>query len=212
MAAPGEKYQYSNWGIDVAVACVEVVTGTPWEILLKQRILDPLEMKDATFYPNDDQYARMAKGYVMTDDKDAEEATVDQFQYPYSLYGRYAEAGGGLFGSPMDMIKFFAMVSNGGVGLNGKRILKSGTVDLWFKKQTPEGVSDYYSFGARASQDGQMMSHGGAWSTWGCAYRASGVSRVFFVQRAGGESKGYYDFRGLVDKNAETTYSPTAKR
>ena len=31
VAAPGEKYQYSNWGIDVAVACVEAVTGQPWE-------------------------------------------------------------------------------------------------------------------------------------------------------------------------------------
>ena len=27
VAAPGEKYQYSNWGIDVAMACVEAVAG-----------------------------------------------------------------------------------------------------------------------------------------------------------------------------------------
>ena len=59
------------------------------------------------------------------------------------------------------------------------------------------------------SEDGQMMSHGGAWSTWGCAYRESGVARVFFVQYAGGESKGYEKFRSLVDKDAETSYSPT---
>ena len=26
-------------------------------------------------------------------------------------------AGGGLFGTPMDMVRFFAMVANGGVGL-----------------------------------------------------------------------------------------------
>lgn len=55
----------------------------------------------------------------------------------------------------------------------------------------------------------QCMSHGGAWSTWGCAYRASGIARVFFVQHAGGESKGYEEFRTLVDKNAETSYSPS---
>ena len=207
--APGEKYQYSNWGIDIAVACVEVVTGQPWEVLLKARILDPLDMRDATFFPTEEQSARMAKGYVLADDQPAKEATVDQFQYPYSLHGRYPEAGGGLFGSPMDMIKFFAMVANGGVGLNGKRVLKEETVALWFEKQTPECVSEGYSFGARVSQDKQMMSHGGAWSTWGCAYRASGVARVFFVQHAGGESKGYEEFRSLVDKDAETSYSPT---
>lgn len=210
-SAPGEKYQYSNWGIDVAVACVEVVAGRPWEVLLKERILDPLDMHDAVFYPTEEQSARLAKGYVLTDDKPAQETTVDQFQYPYSLHGRYPEAGGGLFGSPMDMIKFFAMVANGGVGLNGKRVLKEGTVALWFSKQTPVSVSERYSFGAKVSEDGRMMSHGGAWSTWGCAYRKSGVARVFFVQRAGGSSKGYDAFRSLVDKEAETSYSPTAK-
>ena len=209
VAAPGEKYQYSNWGIDVAVACVEAVTGQPWEVLLKERILDPLDMRDATFFPTEEQCSRMAKGYVLTDDKSAKEVAVNQFQYPYSLHSRYPEAGGGLFGSPMDMIKFFAMVANGGVGLNGKRVLKPETVALWFEKQTPECVEEDYSFGARVSKDRQMMSHGGAWSTWGCAYRESGVARVFFVQYAGGESKGYEKFRSLVDKDAETSYSPT---
>ena len=151
VAAPGEKYQYSNWGIDVAVACVEAVTGQPWEALLKERILDPLEMRDATFFPTEEQCARMAKGYVLTDDKPAKEVAVNQFQYPYSLHSRYPEAGGGLFGSPMDMIKFFAMVANDGVGLNGKRVLKSETVALWFEKQTPECVAERYSFGTWVS-------------------------------------------------------------
>ena len=66
-------------------------------------------MRDATFFPTEEQCRRMAKGYVLTDDKPAKEVTVNQFQYPYSLHSRYPEAGGGLFGSPMDMIKFFAM-------------------------------------------------------------------------------------------------------
>ena len=60
----------------------------------------------------------MAKGYVLSDDRPAQETTVDQFQYPYSLHGRYPEAGGGLFGTPMDMAKFFAMVAGGERGLH----------------------------------------------------------------------------------------------
>jgi CubicO group peptidase (beta-lactamase class C family) len=208
VSAPGEKFRYSNWGIDVAVACVEAVTGEPWEILLKERILDPLEMRDAVFHPTQEQLSRMAKGYVLTDDKPAKEVAVNQLQYPYTLHGRYPEAGGGLFGSAMDMIKFFAMVANGGVGINGKRVLKTETVDLWFKKQTSEKVPERYSFGTWVSKDLRMMSHGGAWSTWGCAYRASGVARVFFVQYAGGDSKGYKEFKNLVDKDAESSYSP----
>ena len=95
-SAPGERYLYSNWGIDVAAACVEVVAGLPWEVLLKERILDPLDMRDATFHPTPEQCGRMAKGYVLSDDRPAQETMVDQFQYPYSLHGRYPEAGGGL--------------------------------------------------------------------------------------------------------------------
>ena len=76
-------------------------------------------------------------------------------------------------------------------------------------EQTPDRVGEEYSFGACVSKDRQMMSHGGAWSTWGCAYRSSGVARVFFVQRASGESKGFEEFRALVEKDAETSYSPT---
>ncbi len=208
VASPGEKFLYSNWGIDIAVACVEAVAGRPWNELLKERILDPLDMRDAVFFPTEDQGGRMAKGYELTDDKPAKKVTVNQFQYPYTLRSRYPEAGGGLFGSPMDMIKFFAMVANDGVGLNGRRVLKAETVAFWFEKQTPECVGEKYSFGAWVSEDGQMMSHGGAWSTWGCAYRGSGVARVFFVQYAGGESKGYEKFRSLVDKDAEASYSP----
>lgn len=43
----------------------------------------------------------------------------------------------------------------------------------------------------------------------GCAYRGSGVARVFFVQNAGGGSKGFEAFRSRVDRDAETSYSPT---
>ena len=211
-AAPGVQYQYSNWGIDVAVACVEVVTGEPWEELLKKRILDPLDMHDATFFPTPEQCERMAKGYVLTDDKPAREAPVDQFQYPYSLHSRYPEAGGGLFGTPMDMIKFFAMVSNGGVGMNGKRVLKTETVAMWFEKQTPDHVVASYSFGASVSSDHRMMSHGGAWETWGAAYRESGAARVYFVQNAGGGSKGFRKFRLAIDREAERRFSPPVAR
>lgn len=35
-------------------------------------------------------------------------------------------------------------------------------------------------------------------------------ARVFFVQHAGGESKGFEEFWSLVEKEARTSYSPAA--
>ena len=48
---PGTKVQYSNTGIDVGARIVEAVTGKPWPEFLKERVLDPLGMKD-TMPPN----------------------------------------------------------------------------------------------------------------------------------------------------------------
>ena len=40
-ADPGERYAYSNWGIDVAMAVVEKVTGRSFAAVMKERILAP---------------------------------------------------------------------------------------------------------------------------------------------------------------------------
>ena len=55
MFEPGTKTQYSNTGIDIGAAVVEVVTGMRWEDYLQKNVLDPLGMKDTTFWPTDDQ-------------------------------------------------------------------------------------------------------------------------------------------------------------
>lgn len=49
LAAPGEKYIYSNAGFSIAGAMAEVITKTPWEDLLQKRIFKPLGMASAGF-------------------------------------------------------------------------------------------------------------------------------------------------------------------
>ena len=55
---PGTAVRYSNTGIDIGAAVTEVVTGKPWDVFLKERVLDPLGMKDTTFNPTDEQLSR----------------------------------------------------------------------------------------------------------------------------------------------------------
>ena len=52
---PGTRDSYSNIGIDIGAAVVEAVTGKRWEDFLKERVLDPLGMKDSGFWPTDSQ-------------------------------------------------------------------------------------------------------------------------------------------------------------
>jgi CubicO group peptidase (beta-lactamase class C family) len=58
---PDSKYQYSNAGINTAARIIEVATGTPFEQFLDERLFQPLGMKDTTFWPSEEQVARIAK-------------------------------------------------------------------------------------------------------------------------------------------------------
>lgn len=182
---PGTQYRYSNWGIDVAMAVLEVVTGQPFEKIMKERVLNPLDMRDTTFFPNDEQMARLATSYRFDNGKPIA-ITVDQLQFPYSLHTRYTEAGGGLFATPVDLLKFYAMLANGGTGINGKRILSPETFAELTRKQTPPGVSANYSFGL--SVVGSTVSHGGAYQTWGEANGSEKSVRLYLVQYSGGNA------------------------
>ena len=55
MFEPGTKELYSNTGIDIGAAIVEVITGMKWEDYLKKEVLDPLGMKSTWFWPTDKQ-------------------------------------------------------------------------------------------------------------------------------------------------------------
>ena len=60
---PGTKVQYSNTGIDIGAAVVEVVTGMKWEDYLKKEVLDPLGMKSTWFWPTDEQLKTQIEMY-----------------------------------------------------------------------------------------------------------------------------------------------------
>ncbi len=49
VAKPGTKYIYSNTGYAVVGVIAEQVTNTPWEVLMKEMIFDPLKMETAGF-------------------------------------------------------------------------------------------------------------------------------------------------------------------
>ena len=178
---PGTGYRYSNWGIDVAVAIVEAVTGRPWEERLQKRILDPLEMKDTTFWPNGEQMTRLAKGYQLKDGAEPREVANVQVAWPLSLHSRFAEAGGGLYSTANDLYKFARMIANRGWGVN-TRILSEKIMKEWFAKQTPEGVPNKYSFGMDVNPEQGRIGHGGAWRTNLSVDWKNGTLRVYVVQ------------------------------
>ena len=178
MFEPGTRAAYSNTGIDIGAAVVEIVTGLKWEDYLKREVLDPLGMKDTWFWPTDAQLAHQVQMYACVSNEPARIQVEHGWQQrPYNDSHVFASAGAGLWTTANDQLKFYKMLMNLGVGENGVRILKEETVKSILAKSTrPKGMKshyndqtdDSYSLGLGAPQDDtedQWFGHGGAWGT-----------------------------------------------
>ena len=182
---PGTKYVYSNWGIDVAAAITEKVTGRPFDVEMKERLFKPLGMHDTTFVPSAEQTARRAAIYRLADGAPpAPMAYARRLAVPYLNIGEYPEAGGGLLSTPRDMIKFFQMIARGGRAPDGKIIIPEPLMREWAAKQTPPSVKNMYSFGMTVDGKGRI-SHGGACGTWGEANIATRKARLYMINCRG---------------------------
>ena len=166
---PGTKAKYSNTGIDIGAAVVEVVTGMKWEDYLKKTVLEPLGMNSTSFKPTDEQLKTQVEMYDCVAGKSAKYRRQNDWQQrPYNDEHVFASAGAGLWTTANDQLKFYKMLMNLGLGDNGVRILKEETVKAILAVSTrPSGLGDY-SLGLRAPvKDGEneWFGHGGAWGT-----------------------------------------------
>jgi CubicO group peptidase (beta-lactamase class C family) len=128
---PGTRWAYSaQYGFDVLVRVVEVASGMPFDRFAKQRIFDPLGMKDTLFYPADDT-PRMATLYQRP------EGALRKQPNPAFMNGAYLSGGGGLFSTAEDYLQFAQMLLNRGQ-LNGRRLLSSKVVELMTSVFAPD--------------------------------------------------------------------------
>ena len=188
---PGTAIKYSNTGIDIGAAIVEVVTGMKWEQYLKQVVLDPLGMKSTWFWPTDKQIKNKIELYTYKDNAPAEwcEEKANQ-QRPYNDSHVFASAGAGLWTTANDQLKFYKMLMNLGVGENGVRILREETVKSILACSTRPKDMEGYSLGLKApakDDEKAWFGHGGAWGTNCSVNWHKKQLRLWVVQRAGGE-------------------------
>lgn len=216
---PGTKVKYSNTGIDIGAAIVEVVTGQRWEDFLKERVLIPLGMNSSSFRPTDRQLETQVEMYGCVKDAPAKYRRQNNMQQrPYNGPNVFASAGAGLWTTANDQLKFYKMLMNLGVGDNGARILKEETVrELLAKSTRPKGMGGY-SLGLTAPEEDQENSwfgHGGAWGTncmvnwhrkelklW--VVQLCGKPRPWDKARAAAEKK---FFQYVIDNTAADAYT-----
>lgn len=180
-AEPGERFIYSNAGFNVVARVLEAVSGLSFEDYLQTRLLDPLGMTDTTFWPSEEQVARLALTYRGSPDG-LETIPVEQVRYPLTdRTNRFPFAGGGLFSTTADMARFGRLsLAEGAV--EGTQIVSPASIREMLTNQQPDG--DRYGLGWSIDSDDSVI-HGGAYGTELRVDRVRGFVSVWMVQVAG---------------------------
>ena len=103
VAAPGATFRYSNHGFDLLELVVEGATGRSFAAYMRDEVLRPLGMDDASFAWRDAVAARVPMGH------DLRGRQVLPFVYA-------TKASGGLFATVGDVARFVAASSGSGAG------------------------------------------------------------------------------------------------
>ena len=194
---PGSKWQYCQSGILTLGRIVEIVSGVPFEVFLRNRIFDPLGMKDTTFYLSEAQMPR----WVMPARREGEQLVPAEigllYGHPPTWRGHYPASNSGLFSTAPDYTRLAQMLLNGGV-LDGRRYLTAESVRMMSTIQTgdlitgctpgngwglgvcivrqPQGVTEMLSPGT--------FGHGGVNGTEFWIDMKRGVALIMMIQRS----------------------------
>ncbi|PVI02399.1 beta-lactamase/transpeptidase-like protein [Periconia macrospinosa] len=142
---PGTSFRYSG-GYDWAGKLIERITGNTLEQFMKEKIFDPLGVKDITFYPNDrlDMEDRLAT--VSTLSETGEPPVIDAATFDPLFGGKDCLGGGGAYGSANDYFKFLHAVVR-----RDSKLLKPESYDELFKPQLDEQCKKAFNDYLRSS-------------------------------------------------------------
>ena len=126
---------------DLVAEAVERATGTPFEQVLRDEVLDPLGMTDTHFDPRPDLAARMAPVAIGGWGAAPGQHLLDPAMAPLLLdaYIGLRMAGGGLWSSARDLLRFGRAMLGGGE-LEGARVLAPAFVNLVTREVTVNGL------------------------------------------------------------------------
>jgi CubicO group peptidase (beta-lactamase class C family) len=194
---PGEGWRYGQ-SLDLLAYLVEVWSGKSYDVFLRERIFEPLGMRDTAYFVAPEKLDRVAKTYALNEKGVVEPS---ERQGDASRAPTYFPGGSGLFSTAGDYLRFCQMLVNGGE-LEGKRLLSETTVNFMLRNHLPQEIippggpngRKGYGFGiggavlmdAAASEvlsaEGEF-SWGGAAGTYFWIDRKNELAAVWMVQR-----------------------------
>ena len=140
MCQPGERWLYHT-GADVLGVLIARASGQPFEGFLRERVFDPLGMKDTSFFVPADAIDRFTTSYAT----DPESGALDVYDEPtgqWSAPPAFPSGGAGLVSTATDFLAFAEMLLGGGAPVLSRPSVETMTTD----QLTPEqkAVSGFF--------------------------------------------------------------------
>lgn len=198
---PGERWMY-NTAADVTGVLVSRATGRSFGDALRERICDPLGMKDTAFSVGAKSISRLATAYQV-DGATGQLVVADAPDGYWSRPPAFESGGGGLVSTADDYLAFASALLAGGTHL-GKRALSRPSVTLMTSDQltlAQKAVSGYWQPGyfddigwgfgmsvrTRRTHLGPSVGSYGWPGLYGTSWYndpAEGMTTILFIQRA----------------------------
>ena len=136
---PGKAWVYSV-SMDIEGYIVEKLSGQPLPVIMRDRIFQPLGMRDAGFYVPAEKRARFATNYRPDEQGHLVVAgPVGDLPVDYAAEPTMPSGGGGMVSSAEDYYRFIQMLANQGE-LDGKRVLTPSSVKLMTSNHVPSSL------------------------------------------------------------------------
>lgn len=144
MSQPGAAWNYSL-STDVLGRVVEVASGKPYDVFLRERIFTPLGMTDTSFEVPDAKWSRVVTVYSpesaggirpMKDPESFGNTVMSPIAY-YKPPKKYFSGGAGLTSTARDYAKFALMLLGGGA-LDNVRLLSPKSIELMTANHTSD--------------------------------------------------------------------------
>lgn len=128
---PGTQHRYSSGGFAILGRIIEVVSGKPYVQFIRERVFEPLGMKDSFFFIPPEKWPRVASIYRLRDGRLERWEEIEAFNqravYPGPEFA--------MFSTATDLLAFCRMMLDGGT-YKGRRILSRLSVEAMTQNQT----------------------------------------------------------------------------
>jgi CubicO group peptidase (beta-lactamase class C family) len=163
IAAPGERFIYSNIAYNVLGYLISRISGQPFEAFMQERIMQPAGMQDSSFFPGDIDQRRLVKPHLRVP---------EMIVNPIFPYHRADAPASFLFSSMTEMCHWAITCLKRGI-YNQQRILTPASYDLMWtpaaKRGSPPFREEMGLGWALGHFEGvRTVGHGGGGFGWTC--------------------------------------------